>query len=185
MDSLNKIYYFIKNLDKQEALKYLLASIVIILSIFALMFYLHYYRVDLYLKALEKVKTERKKTSEILTKNKLVLQQRQKVEEILTQDKGIFILAEAFENIVKNLNLFDKLEAKEKLTTTGDIISDKIEQKLTTVINKITTKDLTNLLKEIAKIERIYPKELKIDKNNDQTINIEITIATLEPAPKK
>lgn len=185
MQFLNNIQDFIKNLSKQDILKYLGILFAILSSVFALMLYLHYYRVSSYLQELDDVNKERKSTAAILAKNNLVVQQRQKVDAILKQDAQVFRIAEVFENIVKKLKLEGKRETKEILTTEGAVISDKIEQKLTIKLNNITTKDLIDLLQEISKVERLYPKELSIKKNNDKTINIEITIATLEPAPQK
>lgn len=181
MDILNKIQDFIKNLDDKDFFKYLAIFLASILIIFSGSFYLHYRRVNFYLEELENIKKDRKTSADILTKNKIVLQQRAKVDQIINQDKGTFRLSETILNIIKKLKLDDKLENKELSEMQGSFISDKVEQFLAFKLNNITTKNLVDLLLNIAEIERLYPKELTILKNKDnQTINIELNIATLE-----
>ncbi len=186
MDILENIQSFFKNLNKQDFLKFLSIFFAAITGIFALMIYLHYYRVSSYLEELDKAKSEVEKTVQIIKDHKKVVQQNKQVDDILKKTDKNFRIVEAFENISKKLNLESKREATELLATEGTIIADKVEQKLTIKFNGINTKDLTNLLKEIAKIERLYPKELSINKNKDnKTINIEITVATLNQVTKK
>lgn len=179
MTLLNKIQNFIKNLDEQELIKYFLGYGLGLLSLIALILYLNFSGVNKYKSKLQEINKERLTTKRILTDYKLVNLQKQKIEEILSTDKNFFI-AQEYNNIIKKLGLTN-YQSEECTKSDGQVISGKIERILACHLDSITMKQLTELLTQIAEIERFYPKELIIKKvPNSQKIDIDLIIATLE-----
>lgn len=179
MELLNKIQNSIKNLDEKELIKYFTGFGLIVLGLIGLITYLNHSGVNKYKLKLQEINKERIKTKRILTDYKLVNQQKQKIEEILSADHNFYI-AQAYNNLIKKLGL-SQYQSEEPTKSDGQIISGKIERILTFHLDAITMKQLTELLTQIAEIERLYPKELTIKKvPNSQKIDIDLTIATLQ-----
>lgn len=179
MDLLNRVRTFIKNLDDRELIKYFAGFGLFILALIGLILYLNYSRTRTYTTKLKQINTERQRTKMILTDYKLVNLQKQKIEEILSSNNNFFI-AQEYQNILKNVGLA-RYQSEEPTKSDGHIISGKIERILSSHLDAITMKQLTELLTRIAENERLYPKELTIKKvPNSQKIDIDLTIATLE-----
>jgi len=179
MALFSTIQNFIKNLDEQELIKYFAGFGLTILGLIGLILYLNHSGVNKYKSRLKDINKERLQTKKILTDYKLVNLQKQKIEEILSTNNNFFI-AQEYNNLIKKLGL-SKFQSEEPTKSDGEIISGKIERILTFHLDSITMKQLTELLTQIAEIERLYPKELIIKKvPNSQKIDIDLTIATLE-----
>lgn len=179
MAIFNTIQNFIKNLDEQELIKYFTGFALGILGLIFLILYLNYSGVNKYKTKLQEINKERLKTKKILTDYKLVNQQKQKIEDILSANQNFYI-AQEYNNLIKKQNL-TKYQSEEPTNSDGQIISGKIERILASHLDSITMKQLTELLTQIAEIERLYPKELIIKKvPNSQKIDVDLTIATLE-----
>lgn len=179
MALFNTIKKFIKNLDEQELLKYFGAFALGIIGLIGLILYLNYSGVNKYRLKLQQINKERIITKKILTDYNLVNQQKRKIENILSADQNFYI-AEEYNNLIKKLNL-NRYQSEEPTKSDGQIISGKIERILTSHLDSITMKQLTELLTQIAEIERLYPKELIIKKvPNTQKIDVDLTIATLD-----
>lgn len=179
MGPLTTIQNFIKNLDEQELVKYFAGFGLATLGLISLIMYLNYSGVNKYKFKLHEINKERLKTKRILTDYKLVNLQKQKIEEILSTDQNFYI-AQEYNNLIKKLGL-SQYQSEQPTKSDGQIISGKIERILTFHLDSITMKQLTELLTQIAEIERLYPKELTIKKvPNSQKIDIDLTIATLE-----
>lgn len=180
MDALNKLRDFIKSLEDKDFYKYALIFFGTFLLIMGLIFYISYSKTTKYRKLLTQVNEERKKTKKILTDNEYVKQQQEKVEEILAQNKD-FRIAKEFGEILQRFGLMTE---EEPSRSDGETVGGKIEKILSARLKSITMKQLTELLSAIADVPQLYPKELIIKKTpNAQTVDVELTIATLEHAP--
>lgn len=181
MEAIKKLRDFIRNLDETEFYKYTAIFLAIFFILFGLISYINYNRTRKYNILLEQINQERTKTKRILSEFKLVSQQKAKVDEILAQKKDFFI-AQEFNNILQKLGLATH-QPEEPTRSDGPIISGKSEQILTSHLYGLTMKQVTDLLTNIAEVERLFPKELTIKKTpHAQTVDIDLVIATLEQA---
>lgn len=181
MEFLEKIADFIRGLETADLYKYFGAFFAAMLIPLGLLFYIHYSKVISYKNAIKSVETQRAQTKKILSDYATVNAQKEKVEEILSQNKE-FRIGEAYQSILERLGLAAR-QAEQVTPTTGETVSGKTEILLNSHINSITMKQLTDLLLEIAAIPQMYIKDLVIKKApNTPTVDIELTVATLEPS---
>ncbi len=179
MEFLHPIRDFIKGLEEADYYKYFGAFFGGFLLLFGLLVYIHYSKVHKYQNALKRVESLRSQTKKIVSDYKVVLAQREKVEEILEQNKD-FRIGEAYQSIVQKVGLASRMHDV-SAPTTGESISGKTEVLVTSHFSGINMKQLTDLLSEIAAVQRLYVKELDIKKSpQSQTVDVDITVATLE-----
>jgi len=121
----------------------------------------------------------------ILTDARDIDRQKEEISEILAQDKN-FKIGEIFKGLLKQLGISDKQEG---LTTISRSEREDIytEEKLQARLINMNMQQLTELLHEIEQSKRIYAKELEITKSlkKANTIEVSITIATLQPKAQK
>lgn len=181
MEFLEKIADFINGLETTDIYKYLGMFIAALLIPLCLLFYLHYSKVHTYQSSLKSVETLRAQTKKILSDYKMVNAQKEKVEEILSQNKD-FRIGEAYQSLLEKLGLATS-QVEQATPTSGETVSGKTEFLLSSHINSITMKQVTDLLSQIATIPQMYIKDLIIKKApNTPTVDIELTVATLEPS---
>lgn len=179
MEAFTRIQNFIKNLDEKELFSYFTLFGLALLSIVGTILYFNYSGITKYKNKIAAINDERRKTKRILTDFKLVNQQKQKVDAILSKDEHFYI-AQEFNNLIKKLGLTKNL-SEEPSKSDGEIISGKVERIITAHLDSISMKQLTELLAQIAEIERLYPKELIIKKvPNSKKIDVDLVVATLE-----
>lgn len=178
---LDPLRDFIKNIDEADYYKYFGALMGGFLIILSLLVYIHYSKVTKYQTELKKVDTLRIQARKILSDFKLVAAQREKVEEILEQNKD-FRIGEAYQSIIQKVGLASRVQDI-SAPTTGESVSGKTEVLVSSHFSAINMKQLTDLLSEIAAVARLYVKELIIKKTpNTQAVDVDITVATLEPS---
>ncbi len=179
MDPITQSINFIINLDEIVFYKFFLIFLSVFFIMFGSIIYLHHRRSKKYFLMLQQINKERTITKRILSDYQLVTQQKDKVDEILDQDKNFFI-AQAYSDIVKKMGLTSH-QPEDPVHNQGPTISNKTERTISANLDKVSMKNLVDLLSAIAEIERLYPKELTIIKTpNTQAIDIDLTIATLE-----
>ncbi len=181
MALLTRIREFIKGLDERDLYLYMGGFFGAFLLLFGLIVYFHYSRISRYTADLKRLDTQRTQTRKILTNYKTVNLQQARVEEILAENKN-FRIGEAYQSIVNKVRLGTH-QQDQPTPTTGETVSGKTEVLLHTHLDRISMKQLTDLLSEIANVTQMYPKELVIKKTpNAQAVDVDLTIATLEPA---
>lgn len=181
MALLTRIREFIKSLDERDLYFYMGGFFGACLLLFGLVIYFHYSRVSRYATDLKRLDTQRGQTRKVLSNYKTVNLQQARVEELLAENKN-FRIGEAYQSIINKLRL-GVHQQEQPTPTTGETVSGKTEVLLHTHLDRISMKQLTDLLSEIANIIQMYPKDLVIKKTpNAQAVDVDLTIATLEPA---
>lgn len=171
----------IKYADDKELFQYLGIFSGVICLLFALLFYFHYSRVHWYTGQLKQLNSWRGQTRQILSDAKMVKLQQEQVEEILAKDKE-FRIGQAYQSIVRSGNLTSKL-VDQSIPTTGESISGKTEVLITSQLRGLSMKEVTDFLVLIAQVPQLYTKELTIKRTSGRsTVDVDITVATLEPS---
>lgn len=179
MQFLDSIRDYIKEMDESEYYKYFGAFIGALLLLIGLLSYFHYSRVRAYKSDLKMLETQRKQTQKILADYKSVTAQKEKVEDILAQNKD-FRIGEAYQTVLEKLGLMLR-QTDKTAPTEGETISGKTEIYVSSHLNGLSMKQLTDLLFQIANIPQMYVKDLVIKKNPTMpAVDVDITVATLE-----
>lgn len=184
MDFLESIRTRLENADEKELYSYYGIIGGALFFLFALLVYNHYSRVSWYKFELNKINTQRNLTRQILRNAKLVKAQQQQVEEILAQDKD-FRIGEAYQTIIRTGNFASKL-VDQSAPTTGESINGKTEVQVIAKLKNLSMKEVTDLLAMIASVPQLYTKEVSIQKpHGKSTVDLDITVATLEPSSEE
>jgi hypothetical protein len=181
VEFLESLRDFIKNVDEGDYYKYFGAFMGALLIALSLVFFIHYRKVTTYQTNLKNIDAQRTQARKILADFKVVTAQRERVEEILEQNKE-FRIGEAYQSIVQKMGLNSQMH---DLTapSLGESVSGKTEVLVSSHFSSITMRQVTDLLSEIAAVAILYVKELVIKKTpNSQTVDVDITVATLEPS---
>ena len=177
-DSLRNV---IKYSDDRELYKYLGAFGAIVCLLFGLLIYFHYSRVSWYSGQLKKLDKWRIHTRKILRDSQLVKAQQQQVEVILAKDND-FLIGQAYESIIHKGRLTGKL-VDQSAVITGESISGKTEVQVTSSLRNLSMKEVTDFLMLIAQVPQLYTKDITIKRTPGRsTVDIDITVATLEPS---
>lgn len=181
MELLDRIQEFIKGLEDIDVYKYFAAFLAALVVLLTISIYLHYSRVSRYTADLKTLETLRAQTKKILSDYKAVTAQKEKVEDILAQNKN-FRVGEAFQSILEKTHLLMH-QTDQTAPTPGETVSGKTEILVSSHLNNINMKQLTDLLLQIANVPQMYTKDLVIKKNpNAPAVDVDITVATLEPS---
>lgn len=178
MTPMIKIKQFIDNLDEKDFQKYAVVALVIILALFGVLAYRSYSAIATLKKRNGVVNQSRRKVKEILTEYELVQQQQKYVEDILLKTKDFKIVSE-FDQILASLGL-SNAKTQDSEPNAEDVLEGYSEIKLLVTLTGLNTKQLADLLLAIEKQERMYTKELEVEKNSDNNLTVKITVATLE-----
>lgn len=181
MEFLEKLRDQIRHFETADLYKAFGIFFALFFFFFGALFYLHYRKVTRYTSELKKMVSLRTQTKRIVSDYKIVKAQKEKVEEILAQDKT-FRIGETYQSIVQKVGIFPKLQ--EPITpVTGETISGKTEVQVSSRFSGINMKQVVDLLSQIAQVPRLYTKDLTIKKTpNTLAVDIDITVATLEPS---
>ena len=183
MKALEKIQNFIGSLNEKDFLKYTYIFLFIMLLISGFIVYRHFSKIGSLKKELQRINTSRQEAQVILTKDIQAKKQKAIVDDILDKGKN-FKLSGYFDAVTNHMGL-DK-NVKEKSTSESELenltAQGYIEVKLNAIITDLNMQQLTELLDEFEKNERIYTKSLEITKaNKTPTIDVNLVIATLQP----
>jgi hypothetical protein len=185
MNIWQKVQMYIDTLDDKRFYQYtggFLAGIIIICS--GIIF--NYYRSVRHLKReIARVNEERITIRNLLERALLVKKEQKEIDAILAKDEN-FKIAGYFEDLLGTLGLADK-KASDVQVTTPSREGKYQESILQAKFTGMTMKDLTELLQEIEGNKRVFTKELDITVSAKKpgTIDVALTIATLEPKPKE
>ncbi len=181
MESMEKIQAFLDRLDEKRFYQLLLIFLSFIaLAMLGTMFY-HYRNVRKLKQQINTVNETREEVRVILDKAQHVKKERKEIAAILAQDPN-FKIAGYFQEILTKLGLTNKKASKEEVTTPAQE-GQYQESVLNVRFSEMNMKELTQLLQEIEQNQRVFPKELEItaSKKTPNSIDVNLTIATLEP----
>jgi hypothetical protein len=181
MEFIKKFQAYINNLDETRFYQYMLGFLISIGLITASLMF-NYYRTTSKLKReLNALNETRDEVRILLDKAQHVKKEQKEVDEIIAQDPN-FKIAGYFEDVLTNLNLQDKKDKNLEVTSPAQEGRYQ-ESVLNARFSAMTMQQLTELLKTIDQNKRIFTKELEITASNKtpNTIDVSLTIATLEP----
>jgi hypothetical protein len=185
MKVINKLRDALDGLESKDFYKYLIIIVAIISSVLGGMMYWHYSTMsDLRTRLNDINDIREKQVRSMIKRMNIVKQQRGRVKNILAKEQD-FKIAGYFNDILAQQGLLDQLT--ESSTSEVEMSNDNIEISLRARFSAITMKQLCELLDAIEKKERIYAKNLEILKSvkTPETIDVNMTIATLQPKMKR
>jgi type II secretory pathway component PulM len=172
---------YLKNVQEKTFYQYLAGALGIIVLLCGLIFFFYFRSVSHIKKEISNLNDSRERAKEILDKAEKVQKQRAAVDTILAQEPD-FKIAGYVSDLLAKANL----KPTQETAADGYQEGNYLEKLLTIQLQEITMRDLTALLDEIEQKERLYLKELDINKSkkSPKTIDVTMTIATLLPKPK-
>lgn len=181
---LNKIQAYINSLDSKRFQQYIGALFGIIFVLISIIIF-NYYRTIHRLKSeISTINDMRLEAQSILEKAQLVKKEQREIDAILAKEEN-FKIAGYFEDLLSRLG-FAKKKLSQEINTAvkeGNYQESILQAKFTAM----TMKDVTELLQEIEANKRVFTKELDLtaSRNRPGTLDVTLTIATLEPKPKE
>ena len=171
---------YLDTLESKDFKRYLLIGFGILLSIIFLLIFNYYRSVSALKTRIASINRRRKEVHAMLERYELVKKQQIEVNNVLAKEKD-FKISQYFENLLQKLQI-SKNKTQDTETLPKDVLDGYTEWTLYANLANLNTKKLSELLYAIEQEERIYTKELEIEKSAaNKTINVKLTIATLEP----
>lgn len=181
---LEPIQNYVTSLDRQHLYRFMGGVLAGIVVLILLVVYLRYSYIEQGLTQLADLNEQREKIKVIVTSAERVKKQREEVDAMLAKDES-FTISGYLETVLKKLNLSDK-------TTIGEYSQVDRENGYRESTRKIrltgmNMKQVCELLRELEHNERIYTKDLEIVRSSrqPQTIDVMLSVATLEPRTKQ
>jgi hypothetical protein len=176
----DRIRDFFASLEERTFYYYISAFLGIIILFSAGLIYYKYDSTADLINDLESINEERETVVKpLLSKAARIKNKQKEINAMLSKDKA-FKIGGAFKDICDKIHL---TPSRTQPPTQSDFVDDKYQESvLVTEFTNISMKELLDILKAIEEVERIYTKQLDINKSkNDSTIDIKLTIATLLP----
>jgi len=185
MKFFNTINQFIAGLDEKSFYKYLLATLAALLIICAGFIYYYYSSISYWKKQINEINFARDDVKRIIDRDEEVLKQREEVNKML-QEMPDFKIEGYFNDLIAKLGLTQNKVTSPNIAYGEGGDKEYREVLLTTQFDNLNMKQLTELLNEIEQNSRIYTKELEITKSKKtpNTIDVSLTIATLQRKPE-
>lgn len=125
----------------------------------------------------------REEVRSILDKGQLVKKEQREIDALIAKEENFKIVG-YFEDLLTKQGLNNK---KASIEASSPVREGKYQESILVArFTSMTMKELTELLQELEKNRRVFTKELDITLSlkTPNTIDITLTIATLEPKPK-
>lgn len=178
-----QIKNYLDNLESKDFKRYLLIALAGVILLAGLLMLQYYRSVSALKTKISAINKKRKDVQNMLERFERVKKQQIAVNTILAKEKD-FKISQYFENLLEKLAI-SKNKTQEPETLPKDVLDGYTEWTLYANLANLNTKKLSELLYAIEQEERIYTKELEIEKaTKPSSINVKITIATLEPKPE-
>lgn len=180
MKFLTTIQTYIDNLDKKEFRNYLLIFFSVLILLLGLILFQYHRSVNSLKSRMTTINKTRSKVRDLVTRYELVKKQQVEVNAILAKEKD-FKINQYFEQLLSKLHL-TSYKTQDVETVSEEVLDGYTEWTLYAQLNGINTRQMAELLHAIELEERLYTKALEIEQApQGRTINIKLTIATLEP----
>ncbi len=171
---------YLDNLESKDFKKYVTIGLAIVLLLAGLLMVQYYRSVWALQSRIAVINKRRRDVQNMLERFERVKKQQIEVNTSLAKEKD-FKISQFFENLLQKLGI-DKNKTQQPETLPKDVLDGYTEWTLYVNLSNLNTKKLSELLYAIEQEERIYTKELEIEKSTkSNAINVKITIATLEP----
>ena len=184
MEFLNKIQSYLTSLDQKRFYQYIGGALGIVAVIMLLLMFQYYRKISSLKSTIVTTNEEREEVKKILDKARQIKKDQKEIDAILALDPNFKIIG-YFQDLTSRLGLAQKSSSIEEVKEIreGQYQESVLQAKFTS----ITMKDLAQLLQEIELNKRVFTKELDITKAQKQanSIDVSLTIATLEPKPKE
>lgn len=180
MKALTKLRELLESTDKQKLHLYLAIMMLSIMILAAFIVIQNRRSVSFWLHRIRVTNDLREQVRDILDRAERVHQQRLEVDELLAQDEN-FKISGYFQEVITKLGLADKKTESESTSVERD--ENYRADVLTAKFSGITMRECVELLQEFEQNQRIYTNELDIKRSKKvpQTIDIVVSIATLQP----
>jgi hypothetical protein len=180
MEFIENIRRTLDNIDRKTLQLYSLIAAGAV-ALLMVLFVVQFYRSTQALKRqIVSINKKRQDATTLLERYYLVKKQQEQVDAILSKEKD-FKISQAFEKLLQTTGISTN-KAQEPETTSQQVLDGYTEWTLYASLTNLNTKKLTELLYAIEQEERIYTKEVEIEQTpGERSINVKITIATLEP----
>ena len=185
MEIIDKIYTYISNLDEKRFYQYLIGFLCAIGLLMLLIMFQYYRSVSSLKSEIAQINAAREQARTILDKGQIVKKEQREIDAIIAKDEN-FKIGQYFEDLLAKLGLSNKVD-KDSLEVTSPEREGKYrESVLTAKFSGMTMKELTELLQELEFNRRVFTKGLEITASQKppNSIDVTLTIATLEPKPK-
>ncbi len=185
MEILERLREKLDRLERKNFYIYIGIFYSAFLLFVSLLVFYYYSSTNQLLSNIEMINEEREETvRRVLSRNSVVKKQRKEVNDLLKKE-GSFKIAGYFNDLLKKQGLLDK--KKEESTSQVDLQNEYREVMLSAQFDMMTMQQLCELIDQLEKKKRIYTKLLEINrsKKSPKTIEVRLTIATLQPKKEK
>lgn len=185
MEQLKNIKNYIDNLDQQQFKRYIIIFFTILTLIIGLILFFYFRSISTLETKIATINSKRREIRELLARYELVKKQQKSVDQLLEKQQD-FKIVDFFEGILKKLQL-NGAQMQEPQTTSESILDGYTERTLYGNLSNLNMKNLADILNAIEQEERIYTKEIEIDRSTTKpnAINAKIVIATLDKETKE
>lgn len=181
---LQPIRLFVQSLEQKAFYQYAAGLLGVIALLSGLLVYRHYRTMSALRQSAKVLNHQRYQAQKLLTKRELVHRQQDAVDSLLEKDPA-FKIREYFEKLIEQLNV--KEFAREITAAESEIEINPQYKELTVDVRfkGLTMKQVSELIAALEQKERIYLKELSIDKSKDAAVvSVHMILATLQRRPE-
>lgn len=184
MELIDKIYTYISDLDEKRFYQYLIGFLCAVGLLMLLIMFQYYRSVSSLKSEIAQINDARKQARTILDKGQIVKKEQREIDAIIAKDEN-FKIGQYFEDLLAKQGLSNKV-LKDSEVTSPEREGKYSESVLTAKFSGMTMKELTELLQELELNRRVFTKVLEITASQKppNSIDVTLTIATLEPKPK-
>jgi len=179
MELIQKLRITIEGLEQKDFFKYLIIVLAFIVFLTGAILFWHYKKIGNLQESLEEINEVREETVlPILRRMDTVALQKKQVDTILAKDPE-FKIRDYLEKLLTDQGItFNTITP-----TVVDLGNNYNEAFAKVRLSEMDMKQLVEFLEAIEKNERVYAKDLEIikSKKNPGTIEVNVTVATLEP----
>lgn len=181
MSMLTSLKNYIDAWDQKEFRNYITIAFGIVLLLLAGILFLYYRNVSYIRSRTAAINKQRTAVRELVSRYDLVKKQQVGVDAILAKEKD-FKISQYFEQLLQKLGLTAN-KTQDVETMSEEVLDGYTEWTLYAHLTNMNTKKMSELLHAIELEERIYTKEVEIERSttNPNALNVKLTIATLEP----
>lgn len=173
---------YLDTLESKDFKKYVAIGLSVLIVLVGLLIFQYYRSVSNLKATISSINRKRRDVQNVLERYERVKKQQAEVNTVLAKEKD-FKISQYFEKLLEKLGISKNKTQEETLSK--DVLDGYTEWTLYANLANLNTKILSELLYAIEQEERIYTKDLEIEKSpTAATINVKITIATLEQKPE-
>ncbi len=177
MFSFPKLQTFFEELERKNFYTYLAIAGGVFFALVCAILYHYYSTLSSLQGSLRTLNKRRDEAQFLLQKRKLVKKQEEEVNATLAEEKK-FRIQDFFNGIVEQNNLKDK--QRNDPIISEESLHNYTEIKLVAQFRQLSTQELCELLNSLEQKQRIYTKELIISKMKGASLDVSLSIATLQ-----